>query len=303
MTSARGYGHASFVLLETSKARMTRTCCRTLQSLKISLPTRRCAFYAALAVNFDSVGNYINPQRADLSFVQLERDRLVCATSRQNTVLVSVGGVASCNLIQPGFGGTGNTYQVKKIAIWGIDGEFQRQVFYIGNAYGHDMYSAALANGALTYTTKREGLTFGNNANSTPKKNAKFFKKTEGSYSTREQSFPQVLNFTDPVPVYDARRKPFYYMQHDFANLRSMPLYKQGHADLPPLAIVSVGYTVGTYTVGGGSAAPDVSSQASSSAANHAVSFNVLFVILHGFLDSDEPAPIKTAFDKCSSRK
>jgi hypothetical protein len=55
-----------------------------------------------------------------------------------------------------------------------------------------------------------------------------------------------------PVPVYDGRardgRAPFRFNETDFSRLSSWPLYRKGLVcELPDEAIVSVGYSLGTY--------------------------------------------------------
>jgi hypothetical protein len=70
------------------------------------------------------------------------------------------------------------------------------------------------------------------------------------------------------VPVYDGRarkgRRGFSFSDADFSNLSKWPLYKGGATEVPDEAVVSVGYTLGTYR---GSSGPVLSS-------------NVMFVIL-----------------------
>ena len=62
--------------------------------------------------------------------------------------------------------------------------------------------------------------------------------------------FSQVL--TCAVPVYDGRprngRAAFMFNDSDFKRLPSWPLYHKGLiSELPDEAVVSVGYTLGTY--------------------------------------------------------
>jgi hypothetical protein len=51
--------------------------------------------------------------------------------------------------------------------------------------------------------------------------------------------------------VYDGRategRDAFTFTDDDFKRLLTWPLYKQGQVEIPGNAVVSVGYTVGTY--------------------------------------------------------
>lgn len=70
------------------------------------------------------------------------------------------------------------------------------------------------------------------------------------------------------VPVYDGRavkeRDGFSFTDADFENLSSWPLYKGGPTEVPLDAVVSVGYTLGTYRGNAG----------------HVLSSNLIFVIL-----------------------
>jgi len=70
------------------------------------------------------------------------------------------------------------------------------------------------------------------------------------------------------VPVYDGRatkgRKGFTFSDADFKNIASWPIYGGGPKEVPLDAVVSIGYTLGTYR---GSAGPVLSS-------------NLIFVIL-----------------------
>lgn len=56
--------------------------------------------------------------------------------------------------------------------------------------------------------------------------------------------------------MYDGRatkgRKGFSFSHADFRNLSSWPLYGGGQKEVPLDAVVSVGYTLGTYRGGAG---------------------------------------------------
>ena len=68
-------------------------------------------------------------------------------------------------------------------------------------------------------------------------------------------SFQPWLTFFS-VPVYDGRatedHAAFAFSDDDFKRLLSWPLYKKGLVEIPGNAVVSVGYTVGTYNGKGG---------------------------------------------------
>ena len=81
------------------------------------------------------------------------------------------------------------------------------------------------------------------------------------------------------MPIYDGRAEPnngsgFNSKGPDFDNIKSLPLYNDGKDDLPPYAIVTVGYAVNTFAYGTGGEKNKL-----------ALSPNILFVILLGFAD------------------
>ncbi len=69
------------------------------------------------------------------------------------------------------------------------------------------------------------------------------------------------------VPIYDAT-EGFNFHGDDLANLQSLPLFQKGLYDLPPYAVVTIGYTVTSFIT------------SSSASANTAFLFNILFVVL-----------------------
>jgi len=77
-----------------------------------------------------------------------------------------------------------------------------------------------------------------------------------------------VLIYLWPVPIFDGRISGFKHTPENMAYIHSLPLYKKGCRDLPPDTVVSVGYTVGSFSY--------------TSGAGTGVSFNLLFVVLLG---------------------
>jgi hypothetical protein len=131
---------------------------------------------------------------------------------------------------------------------------------------------------------------------STPKAEGLF--SPAKSYSARATNYPFALEFSDKgssnfslsscdvvvtafifkVPIYDGRRDPidgpgFEFRAPDFDNIKSLPLFRNGKIDLPPYAVVTVGYSMNSYTYSGGTAAAPNSL---------ALGPNILFVILLG---------------------
>jgi hypothetical protein len=70
------------------------------------------------------------------------------------------------------------------------------------------------------------------------------------------------------VPIYDATNCSFKFKGSDLAKIRSLPLFRKGAHDLPPYAVVTVGYTVTSFVT------------SNSASANTALLFNILFAIL-----------------------
>jgi hypothetical protein len=90
------------------------------------------------------------------------------------------------------------------------------------------------------------------------------------------------LPFRLTVPIYDGRKDPingpgFNFKAPAFDNIKSLPLYAKGSIDLPPYAVVTVGYSVNTYAYGTGGEKNKL-----------ALSPNILFVILLGFPEEEK---------------
>lgn len=79
------------------------------------------------------------------------------------------------------------------------------------------------------------------------------------------------------VPVYDVRKIKFNFNAESFTSISSLPLYRNGISDLPQNAAVTVGYTVNTYSY----------IQKEAPSRSLALSLNIQFVILHGYLATE----------------
>ena len=77
------------------------------------------------------------------------------------------------------------------------------------------------------------------------------FDETSMSTNPSALYFTSNTVFLHPVPVYDGRARdrhpPFKFNDADFRGLSSWPLYRKGVTELPLDAVVSVGYSLGTY--------------------------------------------------------
>jgi hypothetical protein len=115
------------------------------------------------------------------------------------------------------------------------------------------------------------------------------------------------------VPIYDARSRPFVFSQEDFAGLPLLPRFKKHgdpkHGDLPPNALVTVFFTLNTYTstrapptpgtfksmsrkdnpgpVASGSTYSDDNYSAKGSS-SQVLSTNLQFLLYHGLIPEDD---------------
>ena len=88
-----------------------------------------------------------------------EGDRLLISNPqlrRQTAVFLTVGIVAQCELVTPGWGGTSNSYQVRRIAVCPFSTEYQLAIAFFGNVLGCKMFVGALADGNMIFGTRRE---------------------------------------------------------------------------------------------------------------------------------------------------
>jgi len=86
----------------------------------------------------------------------------------------------------------------------------------------------------------------------------------------------KVFDYYSLVPIYDVRKTKFNFTAEAFTSLSSLPLYRGGISDLPQNAAVTVGYTVNTYPY----------NQKDAPSNSLALSLNVQFVMLHGYVTS-----------------
>ena len=70
------------------------------------------------------------------------------------------------------------------------------------------------------------------------------------------------------MPIYDASLANFDFNGSSLDDICSLPLYRKGAYDLPPYAVITMGYTVTSFGT------------SNSASANTALLFNVLFVIM-----------------------
>ena len=123
------------------------------------------------AIRFRNHLPYINPSRASPSLVTREGDRLLISTAerrRQTAVFLTVGIVAQCELVSPGWGGTSNSYQVRRIAVCPFSTEYQRAIAFFGNILGTKMFVGALSDGNMIFGTRREASSGGSASRSSP---------------------------------------------------------------------------------------------------------------------------------------
>ncbi|KAF8870569.1 hypothetical protein BD779DRAFT_1680973 [Infundibulicybe gibba] len=246
------------------------------------------------AVQFTSHNSFLNPARIAPSQVVKQISRcLTCASTRQTAIFVSAGAIAACNLITPIQAGSSQSpHTVKNVSIFPLTQEYERSISCLGMAFDVKEFYGPLVGGALTFSTRT--LNFPNStstsAPTTPK--AKGLFSTIDNSSRRNAPYPAnfgvddtsncssilrifLLTYNFAVSIYDGRALDgpgFEFKGADFDRIRSLPLYRNGLADLPPYSVVAVGYTVNTFSYKGGNAGPGAL----------ALSLNVLFVILLG---------------------
>ena len=112
----------------------------------------------ATALKFVTYAPFINPSWASPDIVVVEKDHLVWADSRTNTVFLTTGCVSACNLIVPA-AGINNSAAAKKLLLFPIEGLFQDALDFFGFKFNMSQAAGQLSNGVVTYLTKKEGHT------------------------------------------------------------------------------------------------------------------------------------------------
>jgi hypothetical protein len=228
-----------------------------------------------------------------------------------NAVFFTTGCVSACNLITPA-PGINNSAAAKKLLLFPIEGLFQDALDFFGVKFNVSQAAGQLSNGVVTYSTKKEGHTvypsssgrfllfnvFCRSESSlsgvgSPKKRGLFTKPSSRTAAPSGGGFPVALSFSDngeSTPFfllcvdldvlhssYDATNG-FKFDRSDLSDLRSLPLFRKGLYDLPPYAVVTVGYMVTSFVT------------SNSASANTAFLFNILFVVLlaENIKDEDE---------------
>ncbi|KDR72194.1 hypothetical protein GALMADRAFT_74091 [Galerina marginata CBS 339.88] len=116
--------------------------------------------------------------------------------------------------------------------------EWERQVSFIGMAFGHDELHAQLYSDALSYTTRSGSsnapANLGFSSHQSP--------ATGGRGRPRAQDM--ALQVTDRIPAYDARNTVFDAQTDWPALSRVLPPF---HSEVPRGSFAAVGYTCNTY--------------------------------------------------------
>ncbi|KIL56183.1 hypothetical protein M378DRAFT_17305 [Amanita muscaria Koide BX008] len=177
------------------------------------LPTtdKECRRWLRAAVRFQHclpLFPFLNPSRAEPGHVLREGSRLVLKDDpfkKQTAVFLTTGIVQQCQLVQPCWGGTNGSYQVRCINLSPFSIEYERTMAMFGHAFGLDTFMGPLTDGNLVFGTRREGA---GNTPSTPTPTTptrcgrvpmRF--KNAGAAS---RSYPDSLGFNEFVPIYDA---------------------------------------------------------------------------------------------------
>lgn len=116
-----------------------------------------CLFsLVASALKFTSYAPFINPSLASPDLVAVDKDHLVWEDSRMNAVFLTTGCVSACNLITPA-PGINNSAAAKKLLLFPIEGIFQDALDFFGYKFKITQAAGQIANGVVTYSTKKEG--------------------------------------------------------------------------------------------------------------------------------------------------
>ncbi|KAF8958455.1 hypothetical protein BDZ97DRAFT_1762098 [Flammula alnicola] len=241
------------------------------------------------AIEFSSAGFFVNPSRADIDATTLVQNRAVHAVTRQNTVFIFNGGVASCSIIDPAFV---NQVRIRCISLFPMARDYEQWLSFIASLYKADAFIGYVENKIVTICSRKEGAASGSASQASfgtfstpvqsPKKRTKYFADVEAGSGTALQTssmplrpFPSYLNFEDGVKIYDARKQSFKFTSDGMADLQKLLLYQKGLKDLPEYSIVSVGYTLSAFPY---------SRSTQDSSSTLALSLNLQFVVLHGIL-------------------
>jgi hypothetical protein len=111
------------------------------------------------AFNFTYVDCFINPSKASVDLVAVNKNCLVLAGHRaKNAVFLTSGLVAQCDLIVPGVNGYGtNSYRVKKIGIWPFAEEFEHLCSFMGECFKRSKLHTHIFADILSFATQKEG--------------------------------------------------------------------------------------------------------------------------------------------------
>ncbi|KAF8874508.1 hypothetical protein CPB84DRAFT_1853575 [Gymnopilus junonius] len=200
----------------------------------------------------------------EASVAYLANSRLMdCAQGfRSQAVFMTSGAVAECKLHTGAKHGFGDGYQLKKILLCPFNEDHPRTISFLGTVANFDDVFAHWVNSSLLFSTRKEGPA---SPGSTPAKKASFFVSSNANGAGLAR-YPASLAFSDTVPIYDGRRKPFLFLADDLDSIKNLPIYRQGR-DLPVSSIVTLGYTFNTFNALGNELS---------------ASFNIQFVIYLG---------------------
>ncbi|GLB43027.1 hypothetical protein LshimejAT787_1204760 [Lyophyllum shimeji] len=245
------------------------------------------------ALLFDKHGFYVNMARVDPSLLASSYRRLTLKRGGAYATCLMNGVVSSCDLVGPGvLAGSSSLDSDKflqhRISIFPFRQEIVRdmaaifQVLQLPATGVKGTYSK----GGLAFVTRGQGkrATLSHNSGyAIPKEQPRpdlddhsdLFAVDAVPVATTFASSTAtkaVLEYDDVVPIYDGRAetgRPFRFDPGDFDDLPSWRLYMNNRSDLPPLSVVTVGYSTNWYTL-----------DRTNPNAQRYLSTNVLFVIV-----------------------
>ncbi|TFK57866.1 hypothetical protein BDN72DRAFT_907384 [Pluteus cervinus] len=171
---------------------------------------------------------------------------------------ILLGGVASCNLVNPvSPPGNQTGVLVKSVSLAPLQADLQDNVNVWACLYGTSSFAGPYdGDTGLWFQTRRVSDTksLESNISATVNKGkvkGGFVRKLPAAYNPHGRASPNPsLPFDAKIPIYEGRASqghPFNFTAEDFTNWSSRPLWKEGKEDLTSDNIVVVGYAINTY--------------------------------------------------------
>ncbi|KAF8059876.1 hypothetical protein FPV67DRAFT_1784356 [Lyophyllum atratum] len=245
------------------------------------------------ALLFDKHAFYVNLARADPSVLASSYRRITLKNGGAYATCLMNGVVPTCDLAGPGvLAGSGNLdsekYRQHRISIFPFQQEIVRDIgaiFQILQLPATGV-KGTYSKGGFAFVTRGEGKRAAQSyagGYAVPKEKPRpdlsahsdlfavdavpTATSFAGSNATKT-----VLEYDDIIPIYDGRSetgRPFRFDPQDFKDLPTWRAYMNDRSDLPPLSVVTVGYSANWFTL-----------DRTNPSAQKYLSTNVLFVVV-----------------------